>query len=38
MKMLARFEAIRIRLLAEVVVAGVLANSFVYLAYSTVSV
>ncbi len=38
MKMLARFEAIRARLLTEVVVAGVLANAFVYIAYANMSV
>lgn len=38
MKMLARFEAIRVRLFAEIVVAGVLANTFVYFAYSTLTV
>lgn len=38
MNIQARFDAIRTRLFAEIVVAGVLANTFVYFAYSTLSV
>lgn len=38
MNMLARFNAIRLRLFTEVVTAGVLANGFVYVAYNTFTV
>ena len=38
MNMLARFSAIRVRLLTEVVIAAVIANGFVYAAHATLMV
>jgi hypothetical protein len=38
MNIITRLDAIRTRLLAEIVVAGVIANTFVYFAYNTLTV